>query len=89
MSLPDARDLNTASVKFVVRSKETGQLLGSALLLPEVTVKDGDVQFVPWSENEDNVPAFIQCKHTSFRLDQNILLSIPSKEIYQERLHLV
>jgi len=55
MSLPDARDLNTASVKFVVRSKETGQLLGSALLLPEVTVKDGDVQFVPWSENEDNV----------------------------------
>jgi len=42
----------TAKTRFLVRSKKSGQLLGYALLLPEVTVDDGDAHLVPWPDDE-------------------------------------
>jgi len=42
----------TAKTRFIVRSKKSGQLLGYALLLPEVTVDDGDAHLVPWPDDE-------------------------------------
>ena len=43
--------LKTANARFIVRSKKSGQSLGYAMLLPEVTVDDGDALLVPWPED--------------------------------------
>jgi len=74
----------TAKTRFTVRSKKSGQLLGYAFLLPEVTVDDGDAHLVLWPDDElqpvDPVVGLNEStEHNEAVADHNISSSVSSE----------
>ena len=78
-----------ARTQFAVRHKNSNQLLGYALLLPEVAVEDYEVRLVPWLEddlNTDDTALAVHDKksqpaglHSSSFSDLNLNLSVSSE----------
>ena len=52
MALDIPKFYRQARAQFAVRHKSSNQLLGYALLLPEVTVEDNEVRLIPWLDDD-------------------------------------
>ena len=52
MALDIPKFYRQARAQFAVRHKRSNQLLGYALLLPEVTVEDNEVRLIPWLDDD-------------------------------------